>query len=882
MKKLILIAIGLLTLLLVLVMGIGIGWYQQNSTEGTDLVQLMQDAATGPTVKIETPSHGTTFASGSTVLVTVDVSSQAGVRQMEVLVDGEAAQSSLLGGQPTTARQAFSLMNLKPGWHRISAAATDPSGRRGVSDEVSVAVLALNSQQMADRIGGENTSLLARQTSTQTQGEEAQKDESGEQGASVPGQNPPNDEAAADRPVENPAGQGDEALPPIPPQPQDQPPVITAFNAEILLLGGQAEPTASANIIGAASDDQGLAELRLRFSGRNGGAVIAERAISQPCGGQLACQIESQMILSEGVWAFVLEALDTSGQVTSAVDAGVVLPAVGEPPAVVNPVADNPILDGILGQQGFDIAGGMEPLDPAQWLGRDWGLADGQQPSPEPACPPDDWVCVYGRGISVTINPAETGNQITLTVENEFAAIPGRVIIPTIQKGITGTGLVDRMYPPDWVAAQAPQLRAGQQFGWLDEDIMCGQQYSYTVGLNAYIPNEVENYLAGVGFPNSSQLAYETHIVVAANCGNNPLAGIELRSTYNDGMGKVTWQIPSWPGAPATGVGVLLARMNKTQAAAGNNVANIYEVIVPQADLIAGSQFSVADAGLECGNEYAYLMGLYDPANRPHTWPSGSSPWLAFAIAPAPQNLCPQGVLAQMPLHAQEGWYEGPAGNVPTVRLSFEIPAEVILPGGNGRISIFENARNMDGTAERREVVFFPLRVGQSNDFSHRYEQILKCEVASYQYQLVLQMNGKTINEGPILEWDPAPCPPKNPPALLGLRASNTCDGSPHCVIATWQPYDPSAIPPYYWEAVAIQIQRRTNYGNGTWTTFDVPLQGSQFMDHAAPCGSEITYRMVAIDARHRYTALWARSAPPMLSITTPACDQPWNVDVAQ
>ncbi|MBI2334061.1 MAG: hypothetical protein HYU84_18195, partial [Chloroflexi bacterium] len=593
--------------------------------------------------------------------------------------------------------------------------------------------------------------------------------------------------------------------------------------------------------------------------------------------GQLQCETEFALPLAVGQWFFTLQAVDTSGQRSvAAVNLAEILPG-GEdlPPAAVDhdldpAVFDDVINDPLAGLNGdifLPLGEGLNVIDLMDWLAN----AEDEAP-PEEECAQGDWVCEYGKGITVTVEPRVDGNFITLQVDQAFEAPEGKVLVPRIMKSFSNHNITSLNFPPEWVAGQGAIIQPGAVFTWLDSDIVCGEAYTYTIGINAFAPNEVENYLAGQGYPVGSTIAYEMHTATSQRCGEDAFGQPSLTADVTPEGVELNWSLPAGDDWPAEGAGVILIRWNQTQVNPNEqDSVNLFEQQISQADLRAGRQFQFVDPNLECGNQYVYLLGVYDVNQRPGFSPDG---WLAHTSIPAPLHFCPEGELTNIFLHLTSTWDEWVNGDYQKVEIDFDIPAGFRWPNGNNvRLTLWQAYTNENGEYVTEDIGFFPYRAGQNNNFHRNFSQAVDCSRERYDFFLTLESDGTVLNESRSYHIELPSCPPKEPPDLTQLSATNECLGVEQCIVVTWAPFQPVDEPPYE-PAIKLLVERKSVFA-GEWISVEMPsMELTSYQDSDMACTGSYLYRIVAVDA-HGF-----RSSSPALQINTPACDQPWSVVV--
>ncbi|MBL6982988.1 MAG: hypothetical protein ISR58_17580, partial [Anaerolineales bacterium] len=717
----------------------------------------------------------------------------------------------------------------------------------------------------------------------------------GDVDADAPIEGEPEPEGGDQPQVEEPAA-GDEPIPPeedqvppqLPQQPQDAAPEVTRFEVFVDVImppnGGVAVVTAAA--VGSARDDLGLE--RLTFTWRN--VVDQDGAQSIVlCDGHQACETDLVVQLGDGQWVLTLQAFDTSGQASPpSVEIVEVLAQQDQPPAAAEHDIDEDWLREQFRRQAEDFAaqfdvgdffpwGGGQDLDDLLrdlWANRDIGAPDEEE---QPECAPQDWVCEMGLPISVSVEPGPGGNMITLTIEDALAAPAGQLIAPQIRKSFAHFNQVTRFMPHEWVDLQRGGFVPGQQFTWLDEDVVCQEDYEYSVAVNAYDAAALNEYLNGGDMPRGQQtLAYEAHTVNSQVCGAGRVDDLQLTSEVHPEGVILGWNLPADADWPEDGVRQMLVRWNKTGPPGDQNAHNIMEEAIPLDVLQQGGDYQLIDRDVECGNEYWYLLGV-SSGNVHHGFDSNN--WLAHATVPAPPHFCPEGRLADIELSLSTSWDEWIHGHFLDVTIEFDIPPGFDWPAGNNvRLNLWEGFTNEDGEYIEENHIFFPHRPGQNNN-RIQVDQSVACSRQVYDFFLSLVADGQVLNEGPTFSIQLPPCPPKEPPALQQLHATNDCGGAERCVYINWLLFE-QVDDVRYLPATQILIEKNTAFLNQPWRSIEVPLGSTQFIDTEVGCNTPYLYRMVAVDRRELRRSSSNFSQPPMLPIDTPACDQPWDLIV--
>ncbi len=870
----VIISIGIcIALLLVLVM------YSLKQT-GTPLGLLSEP----PSVQILMPEDGTVITSGQGLMVIVEATSEIGMTRVEFFEDGLISQQYISAGE-TSLQTVFPWFGSNTGFHSLSVVAYDLQGRASEVVSVQIGVMAAVPQGQDDGIAGADDE--------QAVGDEIQPEEGDqpEEGADAPvedapeledvGQLPDEEPAAVDEPVQP---EEDQAPIELPPQPEDAPPEISRFDVFVDVVmppnGGAAVVTAAA--VGSAQDDLGLE--RLTFTWRN---VVDQDGAQfiQDCNGQQACETDLVVQMGDGQWVLSLQAFDTSGQASRpSVEIVEVLAQPDQPPAAAEHDFDDDWLRDHFREQAENFAENFDAADFLPWGGgldlEDilrglWGDQE-VEIEQEEVCEEGDRACQMGLPISVSIDPQPTGNLITLTIEDALAAPAGQLIAPVITKKFTHHNIVFDILPQEWVDLQRGGLVPGQQFTWLDEDVVCHEEYSYFVEVSAFDPAALNDYLGGGGVLRGQALAYETVEVNSLVCGDGLVNDLQLTSDVHPEGVKVHWNLPAEANWPADGVRQMLVRWNRTGPPGEQDSHNIYSEAIALDILQQGGDYQYIDRDVECGNEYWYLLGVSQ--GNEHRGFSAND-WFAHASVAAPAHFCPEGPLANIELTLLSHWNEWIEGHYTEIRIEFEVSPDFDWPAGNNvGFHLWQGSTDEDGQYQLENNLFFPRRPAQNNS-PWQVDQGVSCSEHVFDFYLTLVADGQVLNEGPTFSIEPPKCPPKDPPALQQLRATNDCGGAERCVIVNWLPFE-QAGDERHLPAEHLLIERRINVINRPWTSFEISMDETQFIDTEMRCETAFQYRMVAIDERGLRRSSSNFSQPPMLIIDTPPCDQPWDVVV--
>ena len=855
-----------------------------------------------PTISIMHPLGDRVIDSGDGIMLAAEAVSESGLQRVDFLVDGNVEQQYIVNPVgATTGNVFFPWFGSTTGVHQLSVVAYDTQGRTSAPASVQVGVQAVgDSGEMVEQTAEAGLPIENQQPPQEDVSQDAdavpQEGDQPQQGDAPQEPIQPADQPAdqhAPGQAQPGAPAGDQAEEPggeiaLPPQPQDQIPEITRFDAFVDIFGGEngAPVWVTAAIVGSAQDDLGID--RLEVSWRNDARERGD--FTMQCAGGPVCEADAVIDLNVGRWVISLQAFDTSGQASQPeIEIVEVVGGNGQAPGA----AEHDDFDDWMREHFRNQAEQFEFDAEDLWVGQERVGADdlldnlfpgGRAEEPpdevdEPACAENDWVCQMGEGIRLTIDPGPEGNRITLTIEQPFEAPAGMVLLPQLVKSFANHHIVSSIYPPEWAAGRAEMFQAEQQFTWLDEDVVCHEDYRYRVQIKAYDPIEIENFLNGGGpLPQSEIRAYESQTAESQACGAGRVGDLGLAAEVHPEGVRLSWSLPGGEDWPQAGAGVMLVRFNKTNGPNPNeqDTFNIFEERFALEDLQQGRDFQFIDPDLECGNEYFYLVGVFDPDNRPGFAARG---WLAHDSIPAPRHFCPEGELPTIELFISADWDEWVNGHYSVLTIEFDIPDGFTVPQGDQvRLKLWESFVDENGERVENDRVFFPLGVG--HDHIHKiFDLTVDCSLQRYDYYLTLEADGQILNEGPTFSIDLPPCPPKAPPALQQLHATNNCGGAERCVIVKWEPFQPLDEEPYL-PAVAIHIQRNTAFLNRPWEIIEVPMDATQYIDTVPSCGLPYLYRMVAVDERGLRRISSNFSQPPMLRIDTPECDQPWDLIV--
>lgn len=816
-----------------------------------------------PSVQILSPGDGFQLQSGDVLVLSVRAESESSLAGIELSIDDHLTQSHTFVEQgATSAQHTFLVSTGQTGWHKAVVTAQDGSGNTSLPSVIRYFVAA--GPNVFGNPGAGNSS-------EDPSGEPPAGENGGQAGLPPAGGENPGAAQPENPPEPIPEGE-------IPQQPADAAPQVTQFDVSVEIVGAGG-PAASVRVSGTSQDDSGLEAMIFRWhqqGAQNNGETI------EPCDNQLECSREFSMPLPAGEWFFSLQAVDLAGQ-RSQVSIDLVEIVAGQedlPPAGVDHDFGPAWLDDVInntpdlsGRQFLPIGERINVIDLLGWLA--------EEETPEEAeCAEQDWPCLYGQGITVTVIPQPEGNLITLRVDDQFEAPAGKVIVPYLHKTFQFHNVTTLVFPPDWVAGQGAVLQPGATFRWLDTSLVCGEGYAYVVGLNAYNPGEAEAYLAGTGYPAGNTLAYEQVVATSQFCPPGAVGAIQASTRAVPPGATINWLLPANNNWPAEGVGVILLRWNRS-GEPGNqqDTVNLFEQQISQATLLDGESFEFNDLNLRCGNDYVYLIGVYPAGQRPGFAPEG---WLAHTSLQAPRNFCPEGSLSQIRLNLSHRWGEWVQGAYPEVVIDFAVPQGFAWPNGQDvQLTLWQGSLNESGEYVSTSVGYFPYRPGQNNDFRRQITQAVACSQNGYDFHLTLESDGVILNQGPDFHIDLPPCPPRDLPALRTLTATNDCGGAERCIIINWAPYQPAAIAGY--EApVRMLIERRSNVNNLGWVAIPVPFDSTSYLDSNVGCGVNYLYRMVVEDARGLRSTSSAFTNPPMLEINTPSCDQSWSVTVGQ
>lgn len=847
---------------------IGLGYLTQNDSSNTS------EGAFGstPAVTIIQPADTTQVNSGYALLVYVTAQSQGGLKQVELLIDGQVVQTyTLPDPSVTSASRVFVVLNQNTGWHEITARATNRQNETGESGKIRVAVVV---QQAGDANGNGQGDLPV----SIGDGSENPLDGDGQANPSAGGGDAGNNPPAGG---ENP-GAGNEALPALPPQPNDAPPQFPLYDLHIELdASGGGDPVPTLFAYAKAEDDLGLQSLEFAWSGWDGEVLIDRGTNIIDCEGQQVCEIGYFYLpLEVGEYWVGFTAVDTSGHVSVVIDQLQVLPGGNLPPAAVEPEEENSILDEIINDMIPDLDGSdFLPVGPVLnvpdllgWLGQ--ANANGDAPA-EDVCEQGDFECVYGAGIVVTANSNDpAGNLISLRLEQPFEAPEGKTLIPYIQRTIGNHSTSELIIPPNWVAGQGAALNPGTEFSYIDNDLACGDTYTYIVGLQAYTPGAVEAYLSGGAYPIGTTVAWES-VQASGRCDPNGPGLLVLVANPQPGGVMLEWSIP--PGNyPPEGAGVILYRFDRTNSDPSVlSEVNLYEEVYSQNDLRSGLLFTDIDANVICGHEYIYSLGVYPANARPGFSPSG---WLQHTSQTVVRGFCPTGTLNDIQLSLEPNWAVWEHGSYQEVLLTLDLPQGFAWPAGHDvRLNIWQIME--DGSAE--SPGYFP----KNNLRHHTFTTPVDCTQDRAEFFLSLESDGVRLNETGIYQVDIENCAPQEPPTLLSVTATNACNGAERCLVINWAPFQPSNEPGYLpADSIFIQV-KRLHAVNPQWELVGLPMAVptnlTSYIDTKVGCNITYLYRMGAINYCGPNCERFATTSfvdGTSIEIRTPSCEEPWSV----
>ena len=311
------LAVGLVAILLML-------WTLSSFTEVGNPLSLLGEP---PTVTLVQPSGGTVIVSGQGLMVTTAAQSEAGLARVDFLVDSVLVQqyTPAVPGA-ITLDTVFPWFSSDTGVYRLSVIAYDVSGRASAEAAVEIGVQAnpLMAPQgaLTDQAGeggiadqpGEGVSLDGGDEVDGQEGgvdavPEGQVPPQGEAAnQEVEDAQPPQQGAAPDANPENPADNGAQLgePPQLPPQPDDEPPLIISFETDMRREGAEL----SVWLNGVAEDDLGLNRVGIYVSGP-GDVHEAQMVL---CGNDLRCEFQVSVPAAAGEWWFTVQAFDNTGQ----------------------------------------------------------------------------------------------------------------------------------------------------------------------------------------------------------------------------------------------------------------------------------------------------------------------------------------------------------------------------------------------------------------------------------------------------------------------------------------------------------------------------------------------------------------------------------------
>lgn len=827
----------------------GAVWYYFSGRAGVAIQKRLP-----PSIRIASPADGALIISGQAVALGTEVIADAGLSRVDFLADGQAAgQYVPKSSGLTTDTPAFIWYGVTPGWHTLSVVAFDDAGRPSPEVEIQIGVVADSTgedsdggQPPAGESGGEPSSGGQEFNPPQDQNQ-------------PPGQDPQN--------AQNPDQPDGGDLPELAPQPQDDPPEVTAFR---MASSVNAEGVVSVSVFADGKDDLGLTRLVLNWQG--GGAVPGEVGVL--CGGVQACQLQHSTVLPPGDWIFSAQAYDTSGQASlPSVRLMQVIEQEGLPPAVADEQPEQGHFADWIGENLGGVDFDFDPIRPGVDLGDLWRLLPDANPGVQTA----------GECLTYFVEPLPEGIRHTLTVECDLnTEEEGEILEPLVGKFLPNTyisGIDLRIL--EWADGGRTRIPAGQTFTWLDTDVTCGTLYRY----RPHVERIVES---GGGYVYHGTVAGAEAGVTAHSCASGSIGDINLRTESVQGGVSVLWDLNGgdiWPAdLPAEGVSFNLIRFDlDTQQS-----DLLYQEAIPSQVLRSGGAYSIVDEGLKCGNRYQYMLtGIAVNADFRLVSPG----WLLRAHTLAPQLPCPEGSLAGVDLQTHPIWIND---RFQAVRIAMQIPPAMDFPqGGDIELRILRLEQG-DQQCEAspcnpfwgvKEYIPITDEIRRQGLAYTVVDHQASKPTATYVYRLGLFVDNQEIESGQNAAVTMPKAPPPSP-KILRVTATNTCPpGVPRCVVVEWDPYDnPGPDHFYYAQAARIYVERVV--GALDSQLFPVGMGDTRFVDanpymaehHMADgfirqiCSFSVVYRMVAYDADgHTF------GASP-IQIQTPACDDRWDV----
>lgn len=264
-----------------------------------------------PEVTVLEPADGTIIRSGQGVVIIATVRSSLGIQRVDLLVDGRIEQNHFPDGQGDEQIQvAFPWFGSQSGAHDFHVVAYDLSGQANSSSPRRIGVWADSDDSVEAGQPGDDGGGVP----------DSGEDESGPDGAGeqqppggqdqAPGAESPPEGEAVDPAAEQGAVPDLEPLP-LPPQPEDESPVITSFEAE----SQRVNEALTAWLRIAAGDDLGLDRLEVFAQGPEGGGEMQRVA----CDGERRCEYQVDVPVAVGTWWFTARAFDNSGHASEPV-----------------------------------------------------------------------------------------------------------------------------------------------------------------------------------------------------------------------------------------------------------------------------------------------------------------------------------------------------------------------------------------------------------------------------------------------------------------------------------------------------------------------------------------------------------------------------------
>lgn len=842
-----------------------------------------------PTISIEHPQGDRVINSGEGLMLASAAVSESGLQRVDFLVDGNVEQQYFVDPFGATSSDVFfPWFGSTTGVHQLSVVAYDSQGRASAPAIVHVGVQAVdNSREMVEPAA--EASLPAE--NQQPPQEEAPQDP----GAAPQEGEQPQDDAAPQEPVqpaEQPADQPEpgQAQPDadlaLPPQPQDQPPVLTRFDVFVDVFGGEngAPIAVSAAAVGSGQDDLGLD--RLTITWRNDARQSGD--FTTICAAAQNCEIEMEAGLDVGRWVFSLQAFDTSGQASEPeIEIVEVIGGNGQPPGAAEHEFDEDWLREHLRNQAEQFSVDVDIAN--FWREQGMGMNDfldemfpGAR-DVEPA--PEEDIQEVGFCLNISVQPAHDGNLVTLEISCEIRVEgEGRFVIPYVTKRIVNTGDDGiSLFIPEWRDENRVALQAGEQFTWLDRDTTCGTTYRYGGRVDSA-------RMSDLGLATGENFAIAGAEATTPACEQDSVADINLRAEAIPEGTLIRWDVSSdgnWPDdLPAEGVTFWATRFDELTS----QMIELDSFTKPPEALLRGGHFTVFDDDVECGIAYWYSVAAL-PADRDLSLVSPG--WLLRSTIPGPEISCDFSPLHALELNVTPFWVQNAFQHI---RLRVDLPAGFDWPAEDNVelkiVRIRPGAERCEGPPclgiwQVKESVRITEDIRANGLLIDDVDSSIQIGSHTYVYRLALLVNGEEVQSGPRVQVRTAPMPPP-PPDILRLTASNDCPGAvQRCVLVEWDLYEQPRPSPNIYQAARIAVERIVQ--GFDQREFPVDLADTQFMDLdmfvlemelangdvRRICHHDVTYRMIAYSEEgYKY------GASPLTLDMTGECDDPLDIVV--